>query len=230
MEEKGERDLELEKCIRRKVDEIASVVSSLPTPVIIHTLPDLSVYYMSPLALELLGRTWEELKGLSKEEYHDTYFNPDDAEHYLPMISSLLESGSDESITFFQQVRTAKDRDWEWYMSSIRILLRDTQGRPVLSITVAQRVDPNNPFATKAVRLLEENSFIRKHFHEFAKLGKREVTVLRLVALGKSAPEIAAILHISVATAETHRKNIRAKLRVRNQYEISQYARAFDLI
>lgn len=230
MEEIEEHDDVLEERIRQKVDEIASCASNLPTPVIIHRLPGFSVHYMSPLALQLLGRTWEELKGLSKEEYHDTYFNPDDAEDYVPKILSLLERNTDESITFFQQVRTAKNRHWEWYVSSVRILLRDQHNQPVLSITIAQRVDPDNPFVTKAVRLLEENSFIREHLHDFAKLGKREVSVLRLVALGKSASEIGTELHISVATAETHRKNIRAKLKIKNQYELSQYARAFDLI
>jgi DNA-binding CsgD family transcriptional regulator len=230
MQIREEPDTELDESIRRKVEEIDRVATSLPTPVIIHRLPGFTVHYMSPLALQLLGRSWEELKDLSKEEYHDTYFNPDDAQDYTPKIIGMLESGSDDAITFFQQVRTAKDRQWEWYLSSIRILLRDSQHRPVLSINIAQRVDPDNPFATKAVRLLEENNFIRKHFLDFAKLGKREVGVLRLLALGKSAPEIGVALGISVATAETHRKNIRKKLGLKNQYELSQYARAFDLI
>jgi len=213
-----------------KVNEIDLVAVNLPTAVIIHKLPELTIVYMSPLAARLLGKTVEELTGLDKDEYHDTYFNPDDAKHYLPKIIGMLERNTDETITFFQQVRTAKDRAWEWYLSSIRILLRDEDNNPVLSINIAQRVDPDNPFATKAVRLLEENDFIRNHFHEFAKLGKREVSVLRLLALGKSAPEVARTLGISVATAETHRKNIRAKLKIKNQYELSQYARAFDLI
>jgi DNA-binding CsgD family transcriptional regulator len=224
------QDATLEERIRQKVNEIGAVAEFLPTPVIVHRLPDFTVHYMSPMALKLLGRTWDELKGMSKEEYHDTYFNPEDAADYLPKILGMLEKNTDEVVTFFQQVRTAKDSQWEWYMSSIRIVLRDSQNQPVLSLNIAQRVDPDNPFATKAVRLLEENEFIRKHFHEFTKLGKREVSVLRLLALGQSAAEIAATLHISVATAETHRKNIRTKLRVKNQYQLSQYARAFDLI
>jgi DNA-binding CsgD family transcriptional regulator len=230
MQENEVQDAILEDRIRRKVDEIAAVAPFLPSPIIIHRLPAFTVHYMSPPALQLLDRPWEEVKGLSKEEYHDTYFNPDDAEHYVPKIVSLLENNTDEVVTFFQQVRTAKDRQWEWYLSSIRILLRDAQNQPALSINIAQRVDPDNPFATKAVRLLEENDFIRNRYQDFAKLGKREVGVLRLLALGKSAPEIASMLHISVATAETHRKNIRKKLRSKNQYELSQYARAFDLI
>jgi DNA-binding CsgD family transcriptional regulator len=220
----------LEEKIRQKVNELAAVADVLSTPLIIHRLPELSVHYMSPLALKLLGHTWEDLKDMSKEEYHDTYFNPEDAAHYLPKIIGLLERNTDDVVSFFQQVRTAKDSQWEWYLSSIRILLRDSHNQPVLSLTVAQRVDPDNPFATKAIRLLEENEFIRKHFQEFTKLGKREVAVLRLLALGQSASQIATTLHISVATAETHRKNIRKKLRIKNQFQLSQYARAFDLI
>src|SRR5688572_28610085 len=105
-------------------------------------------------------------------------------------------------------------------MSSIKILLRDDQNRPLLSINIAQKVDPENQFTSKAVRLLEENDFIRRHWQDFGKLGKREVSVLRLLAFGKTAPEISKELNISVATAETHRKNIKRKLKTSNMYEL----------
>lgn len=220
----------LKERIEETIASVAAYAAQLPAVVVVHHLPDFTVMYMSPNGVEMLGRKWEELDGMSSREYHDLFFNPEDARHYVPKITALLEANTDEVITFFQQVRTSRDREWDWYMSSIRILMRDDNNRPLLSINLAQKVDPENQFTAKAVRLLEENTFIREHFQDFARLGKREIAVLRLLALGHSAPEMAKILHISVATAETHRKNIKRKLKTTNMYELSQYARAFNLI
>jgi DNA-binding CsgD family transcriptional regulator len=220
----------LQESIDKAIARVAEFSENFPAVIVIHHLPDFTVVYMSPNGVEMLGKKWEELKGLGSDAYHDQFFNPEDAKYYVPKISGLLESNSDETITFFQQVRTSRDREWDWYMSSIKILLRDDQNKPLLSINIAQKVDPENQFTTKAVRLLEENDFIRRHWQDFGKLGKREVSVLRLLALGKTAPEISKELSISVATAETHRKNIKRKLKTSNMYELSQYARAFNLI
>lgn len=220
----------LQQSIDNTIAAVSAYAEQVPAVIVVHHLPDFTVMYMSPNGVQMLGRNWEELKGMNSDVYHDTFFNPEDAKHYVPKIAALLESNSDEVITFFQQVRTSRDREWDWYMSSIRILLRDDHNKPLLSINIAQKVDPENQFTAKAVRLLEENNFIRKHWQDFGKLGKREISVLRLLALGKTAPEISKELGISVATAETHRKNIKRKLKTSNMYELSQYARAFDLI
>lgn len=47
-----------------------------------------------------------------------------------------------------------------------------------------------------------------------SELSDRELQALRLIAAGKATREIAAILGISVKTAERHRENIKSKLRV----------------
>jgi DNA-binding CsgD family transcriptional regulator len=223
-------DVDFERVIEQKIREVAVIADQMPAAVVIHQLPDFALRYMSPSALSGLGKQWHEMKGISQQDYHARYFNPEDTQDYVPRIIALLKNNTDEVVSFFQQVRTSKDREWDWYMSSIRILMRDPDNNPVLTINIAMKVDPGNRFTQKAVRLLEENQFIREHFQEFAKLGKRETAVLRLLALGKSAQEIAKELYISVATAETHRKNIRKKLKTTNSYELSKYAHAFNLI
>lgn len=52
----------------------------------------------------------------------------------------------------------------------------------------------------------------------------RELEVLRLTALGHTAPEIARELHLAVRTVETHRANIHRKLGMRTRAEIVRYA------
>ncbi|WP_018477012.1 helix-turn-helix transcriptional regulator [Pontibacter roseus] len=220
----------LGKKIEEKIATIATVADDIPGVVIIHNLRDWAVEYISPMGETLLGISLEEIKKLGIE-YHSRFFNEEDSKEYVPRIASLLERNHPgESISFFQQVRSSRSREWVWHMSSIKVLLQDEQGKPLLSLTVAFPVDPLHHVTAKVSRLLEENNFLRKNHHVFSRLGKREREILRLMALGKSSPETAEILFISTATVETHRRNIRQKLNTNSFFELCEYARAFDLI
>jgi DNA-binding CsgD family transcriptional regulator len=225
-----ERDIEREKLILKSLEEVRSFAESIPGVVIIHELPDFTLRYMSPLGLRLLGKDWEEVDGISGEEYHRRFFNPDFATYSVPLLLNLIQENKDDVVSYFQQVRTSPDRQWDWYMSMTRIHTRDRNNMPLLCITVAMKIDPNNYFTAKAARLLEENEFLRKNHDRYSRLTNRERQILKLMVLGKSASGIAAELHITTATAETHRKKVKQKLEAKNSYELGQFARAFDLL
>lgn len=55
-------------------------------------------------------------------------------------------------------------------------------------------------------------------------LSKREQEVLQLIAEGQSTKKIAATLHVSVKTVETHRKQIMDKLGIHSVAELTKYA------
>lgn len=55
-------------------------------------------------------------------------------------------------------------------------------------------------------------------------LSRREVQVATLLAEGKSAPEIAAELHIAPSTVDVHRRNLMRKLDLHNVVELTRYA------
>jgi two-component system NarL family response regulator len=57
-----------------------------------------------------------------------------------------------------------------------------------------------------------------------APLGPREREVLQLIAEGRSSPEIAARLHISLHTVETHRRNVMQKLDLHSVADLTRYA------
>ena len=61
-------------------------------------------------------------------------------------------------------------------------------------------------------------------------LSDREREVLKLLALGQTNQEIAAMLFISVRTAETHRAHIMQKLQLSNRAELVRYALAQGLL
>jgi DNA-binding NarL/FixJ family response regulator len=59
---------------------------------------------------------------------------------------------------------------------------------------------------------------------EVPTLTPREREVLQLVAEGRTTKDIAAKLHVSVKTVETHRKQIMDKLDIRSVAELTKYA------
>ncbi len=60
-------------------------------------------------------------------------------------------------------------------------------------------------------------------------LTRREIEVLRLVAIGASNREIADSLFISLPTVKRHMTNILGKLGVSTRYEAALYARSHGL-
>ena len=217
--------------IKEAVAKIAATADQLPGVLTIHDLRDWSVIYMSSRGLGELNTTLAEIGRLTSEEYYQRYFNEDDAKDYVPKILGLLERNNDEEIvTFFQQVRFSEDSQWQWHMSSVRILTRNAEGAPLLVIVMAFPIDVMHHMTAKATRLLEENNFLRNNFAKYTLLSHREREILKFMALGKSSSETAEVLFIANTTVETHRKNLRKKLETNSYFEICQYARAFDLI
>ncbi|RAK62967.1 LuxR C-terminal-related transcriptional regulator [Hymenobacter edaphi] len=218
---------------QRMQDCIAAIASTAdfhPGILIVHHIPSTTVAYMSRRGLQLLGITAEELQALGAD-YHQRFFNPEDAAEYAPKLWALVaQNDFEQVISFFQQVRTLESPDWSLYLSAARLLLRGDDGLPLLLLSNSCAIDPSSHIPLKVQRLVDENNFLRQHAATFASLTGREREVLRLLALGHSAPEIAKVLFISAQTAETHRRNIRQKLGAESAFELGQFARAFDLI
>jgi DNA-binding NarL/FixJ family response regulator len=112
----------------------------------------------------------------------------------------------------------------------MKIFMQDEQGNPILSIAIANAIDPDHYITDKVQRMLEEKNFRKRNSEVFESLTKREKEILQYVARGKNTPEIAALVHLSDKTVNTHRKNIRKKLKIQSGYDINLFAQAFDLI
>jgi len=216
--------------IKNKIAELEQIADKLPGVILVHQISDLSIVYMSPCGWQQLGTTLEEIVALGPA-YYQRFFNQEDAQEYVPKMKALLERNNEEEwITMFQQVRIVGPADWTWHLTSVKIFMRDENNQPLLTIGIAIPIDPEHHITHKVARLLEENNFLRNNYQYFSRLSKREREILKLLALGKTSPEIASELFISTTTAETHRRNIRQKLNAESGYELSQYARAFNLI
>lgn len=223
-------DPALQKAAHEKILQLQQVEKDLPGVMIVHNLAADSIVYLSERGRQILNVSLEEVR-LPHFDYHMRFFNPEDFPNYAPKIFALVDrNADDEIVTFFQQVRSSPAVEWKWFCSSIKILLRDGEGKPLLALTVAVPVDSEHYFTPKIERLLEENKFLRRHQEVFTSLSKREKEVLRHLALGHNSQEIADALFISEATVKTHRKNIRNKLRADSNFDLLQFAQAFNLV
>lgn len=219
-----------DELIRDAVTSFAYAAELLPGVVIIHNLATMGVEYMSQKGLAILGITLPEIKALGAD-YHKRYFNTAEAKEYLPKLSRLFESKDpNDYISLFQQVRPSEKHNWQWYCTSVSVFLRTPAGKPLLTLAIAIPIDPKHHVTGKMNRMLAEQDKMRNRTPHFERLSRRELEILKLIAHGLSSPDIAAQLHISIATVDTHRRNIRQKLEVGSVLELVQYARAFDLI
>lgn len=67
-----------------------------------------------------------------------------------------------------------------------------------------------------------------KQLHE--RLSDREFEVMKLLAAGKSVTEIAASFHLSLTTISTYRSRVLAKMNLKSNADLTQYAVAHKLI
>lgn len=218
--------------IPAKIAEIHAVSNDFPGIIIIHNVQAefKKVEYMSPRGLEILGISMEELHAMG-EAYFPRYFNMEDANDYLPKFLELMQQNDmDRVYSFFQQVRCSPSGPWHWYSSSVKILAKDPERKPLLSITFAVPINPLDHLYRKTQRLLEENNFLRRHVREFSSLTSREREITSALVSGLSATQIAQKLYVTVETVKTHRKNIYRKLDISSSHQLLEYARAFDLI
>ncbi len=222
----------MKNTFEEKLANFSDCAELIPGVVVIHEISHKSfnTVYMSSRGLEQLGVGLQELKDMGPE-YHEKFFNNDDMEDFMVKLRKLLEGrDASETFTFFQQVKLKDREDWVWHIGSIRIFHQDEDGTPTHTVTVVFPVDKMKHIQNKAERLLAENKFFKENLHKYLSVGKRGKEVLKLVALGKSSAEISKELNISVDTVNTHRKNLKKKLKISNTFEFMEYAQAYDLI
>ena len=74
------------------------------------------------------------------------------------------------------------------------------------------------------------NILLQREQQKVSTLTVREQTIITMLARGLSSKQMAGKLDISVRTVETHRRNIKQKLKIRNTAELVRYAIDYGLI
>jgi len=212
-----------------KLEELRCIADELPVPIIVQQISNYGVVYMNRVGLDILGVDLSELQTIDPKEYVTRYFNIEDDQDYAERIKLRLQQVSEKSTSYFQQVKS-KDGTWQLYASNTKVFLRNEQEEATHLITTASPVDPEHHITIKVNRLMDDIRFLRNNAAVFGKLSAREIEVLKLMAMGISSPEIGGRLFIALATVDTHRRNIRKKLSLKNNYDAVKFAQAFNLL
>lgn len=96
--------------------------------------------------------------------------------------------------------------------------------------SVQQTYKGNQFFCGKIMNIIRKASIDVEHLDDtnfncdYVSLSEREVEIIKLISEGNTNVEIAELLHLSPHTVNTHRKNIMAKLGIKNTAGIVMYA------
>ena len=109
-------------------------------------------------------------------------------------------------------------------------VLKSDAGREL--VTAVESVRKSKPYFTSRVSEIVLDGYLHAgatpaeayNLPRTVRLSPREREIVQLLAEGKSNKEVAAALHISVKTAETHRTNLMRKLDLHSISELVRYA------
>jgi DNA-binding CsgD family transcriptional regulator len=93
-----------------------------------------------------------------------------------------------------------------------------------------QQVILGNTYISNELNPPETQSAPKDSFSKAMSLTKREMEIIKLLALEKSSQEIADLLFLSVYTVNTHRKNILQKLDIKNVAGLVRFASENELL
>jgi DNA-binding NarL/FixJ family response regulator len=99
-------------------------------------------------------------------------------------------------------------------------------------VTALERITRGETyFCSATTRLLSELACNEGHGRKHAdQLSPRELEVFQLIADGRTSKQIAHKLGLSVATVDTHRRNLMSKIGAHNAADVIRYGHKFDLI
>ena len=79
-------------------------------------------------------------------------------------------------------------------------------------------------YCSKILDIIISKTFGKEEEEQMIELTAREQEIVKLIAQGKMAKEISSLLHVSIHTIYTHRKNIMKKLQISSPVELITYA------
>jgi len=85
-------------------------------------------------------------------------------------------------------------------------------------------VSANKSYLSPGITDIVVNAYARDGEVKGNALSNREREILQLLAEGRSVKKISELIHISIKTVETHRRNIKTKLDIKNSVDLIRYA------
>lgn len=150
--------------------------------------------------------------------------------NYLKNLNIEELMGKDKTSISHTLRYRQKDKSWKYFYFSLLNPEQDYPNASQLKIGIQYNV--TNLLSQYSENSSPVNSCFTDNvdFQKLKKLSKREKQIIRLIVRGNTDRAIAKKLGISFYTAETHRKNIIAKLDVKNTASLSFLAGKYGVV
>lgn len=207
--------------LRNRIHWLESVLHHVPAMIYSYDNNNKSVTWCNERLAETVGFSSEEMTGMGME-FFQHIMHPEDFK--LAAVAQQSFINNKAQFGGLARIRKKGEVDYRWLLGLEVPFTHDKNGRVVEIICAF--LDLTNAIDTNA-QLSEALSAILRRQNEtlFNKLTPREKDVLAMAVKGLNNKEIAHSLNLSRYTVETHRKNIRLKLKVRNTSELVTIAR-----
>jgi DNA-binding CsgD family transcriptional regulator len=168
---------------------------------------------------------WERLLNLPSEqivarssEILKNMIHPDDA-HLLRLSNEYYQNKNMQHFGGVIRARFPEGQGWHWMVGISSVIRTDAGGVPLETLAVF--LDFTEIIHTESqIREALRDALSWRYSDILSKITKRERQVIRLLVKGLNNEQIAGKLFISHHTVESHRKNIRIKLNVKNTSEL----------
>lgn len=207
--------------LKTRIQSLESLLNNVPAMLYTHQNSTKTVNWCNRYMEDVTGYTMAEMNGMGLDFFKDI-MHPDDFD-----LAVIAQQSFKENKNVFGGVLRFRKRGtdhWVWLAGIAIPYTRDEQGKvkevicAFVDMTLA--MDTNDQLTEAMLDVMR-----RKHEDLISKLTPRERDILQLTVKGLNNKEIAAELNLSRYTIETHRKNIRIKLKVRNTTELIALAR-----
>lgn len=207
--------------LRTRVQRLEDILHHVPAMLYTSDNTQKRVNWCNQGMIDATGFSLEEMAGMGMGFFREI-MHPDDFE-----LAAIAQQSFKDNKNLFGGVTRIRKRgqdDWRWLVGLAIPFTRDEDGGvkevvcAFLDLSVA--IDTNEQLAEAMREVLR-----RQNENLLNKLTAREKDVLELAVRGLNNKEIAQTLNLSRYTVETHRKNIRLKLKVRNTTELIALAR-----
>ncbi|UPK70717.1 LuxR C-terminal-related transcriptional regulator [Chitinophaga filiformis] len=207
--------------LKTRIQSLEGLLNNVPAMLYTHQNSTKTINWCNRYMEDVTGYTMAEMNSMGLDFFKDI-MHPDDFE-----LAVIAQQSFKENKNVFGGVLRFRRRgtdNWCWLAGIAIPYTRDEQGnvQEVICafVDMTMAMDTNDQLTEAMLDVMR-----RKHEDLISKLTPREKEILKLSVKGLNNKEIAATLNLSRYTIETHRKNIRIKLKVRNTTELIALAR-----
>lgn len=211
--------------LRSRLEHLEAIIHQMPAMLYTSNNSKKAVNWCNRQLSDTIGYSLEEILTLGTD-FFKAITHPDDAS----ILDASQQSFQDKKGMFggLLRVRKRGQSDWVWLVGLGLPFTFDGEGNVEDVICVfldfSHAIDTGSQISEALRELLR-----RRNEDVLNKLTAREKDIFTLAARGHNNKEIAEKLNLSRYTIETHRKNIRLKLKVRNTPELVALAKQIGL-